>query len=116
MRNISFSLTTDQFLCGQKDVTRRLGWQFLKPGDRLCAVRKSQGLRKGEKIDRLGVIEVVSVGREELSIISSGEVEREGFPHMSRLDFVEMFCTHMGCRPSTIVTRIEFRRVEGGAA
>ena len=33
MRNISFSLTEEQFLNGSKDVTRRLGWLFLKPGD-----------------------------------------------------------------------------------
>ena len=45
---ISFSLTTPQFRDGTKDVTRRLGWTFLKPGDRLCAVVKAMGLKKGE--------------------------------------------------------------------
>ena len=37
MRNISFSLTTRQFRDGSKDVTRRVNWQNLKPGDHLMA-------------------------------------------------------------------------------
>ena len=32
-RNISFALTTPQFLDGSKDVTRRNGWLMLKTGD-----------------------------------------------------------------------------------
>lgn len=64
MRNMSFALTTDQFLAGTKTVTRRLGWKFLKPGDRVMACEKCMGLRKGEKIRRLGEIEIVSVKRD----------------------------------------------------
>ena len=112
MKLISFFLTTPQFLDGSKDVTRRLGWKNLKPGDRLMAVRKAQGLKKGEHPEKLGVIEVVSVRREPLWSIDNDDVKREGFPDMVWEDFVDMFCKHMKCERSTRVTRIEFKRVE----
>jgi len=124
MRNISFSLTEEQFVDGSKDVTRRRGWAFLKPGDRLMACRKCMGLKRGEKIVHLGEIEVVSVRREKLyemarigeissKRIGYGKTEaiREGFPHLSGDQFVTMFCNHMGGRPDQIITRIEFRRI-----
>lgn len=69
MRNISFALTTPQFIAGTKDVTRRMGWLFLKPGDVLQAVEKGQGLGKGGKIKRLGTIRVLDVHREKLCAI-----------------------------------------------
>ncbi|MCA0401330.1 MAG: hypothetical protein LCH38_11000 [Proteobacteria bacterium] len=114
MRNISFALTEPQFLDGTKDVTRRTGWTFLKPGDRLRAVRKAMGLKKGEKVHVLGVIEIVSVRCEPLLNIcrEMGGTSREGFPEMTGLDFIRFFCaSHKHCTPETIVTRIEFRRV-----
>jgi hypothetical protein len=109
--NISFSLTTAQFLNGEKTVTRRLGWKYLKPGQILTAVEKSQGLKKGEKVKRLGTIEILSVRRERLSQIDPSDVIKEGFPSYSIDSFVAMFCRHMKCRPSTIVTRIEFKKL-----
>lgn len=118
MRNISFSLTEEQFLNGTKDVTRRLGWLNLKAGDRLMACRKCMGLKPGESIVRLGEIEVVSVRREPLNRMSAdaaygrAEAIREGFPQMTGGQFVEMFCEHMKATPATVVTRIEFRRIK----
>jgi hypothetical protein len=112
MRNISFSLTTPQFIDGTKDVTRRKGWTFLKPGDRLMAVKKAMGLKPGEKIERLGAIEVVSVSRIPLYCMDVGECRREGFPGMAPSEFWQMFCEHMGGGPDQIVTRIEFRKVQ----
>jgi len=53
MRNMSFMLTTGALLEGRKMVTRRLGWWFLKPGDRLCAVERCMGLKAGERVRRL---------------------------------------------------------------
>lgn len=117
MRNISFSLTEEQFLDDSKTVTRRLGWKFLKPGDRLMGCRKCMGLKPGESIVRLGEIEVVSVRREPLNRMSAdaaygrAEAIREGFPEMTGGQFVEMFCEHMKATPSTVVTRIEFRHI-----
>jgi hypothetical protein len=110
---MSFSLTTDQFLDGSKTVTRRIGWSFLKPGDRVRAVRKAMGLKKGEKVEVLGEIEIVSIRREELWFIKNEDVAREGFPGMSAGDFVSMFCSHMKCEPSVMVNRIEFKRIDG---
>ena len=112
MRAISFSLTTPQFLDGTKDVTRRLGWLFLKPGDRLRAVEKAMGLGKGGKQNVLGTIKVVSVERVVLKDIDAGDCRREGFPDMLPADFVGFFCdSHKGCTPDSVVTRIEFKRV-----
>lgn len=56
MWNISFSLTTAQFLDGPKDATRRLGWLFLMAGDRVCAVKKCMGLKSGETLERLKLV------------------------------------------------------------
>ena len=110
MRNISFFLTTKQFLDGSKDVTRRMGWKNLKPGDRLMAVEKGQGIKKGE-LKRLGPIEVVSSRRERLYEITKEETIREGFPKMSPFEFVDMFKEHMKCNADAWVTRIEFKRI-----
>jgi len=117
MRNISFSLTEAQFLDGSKDVTRRLGWKFLKPGHRLMGCRKCMGLKPGEQIVRLGEIEIVSVSFEPLSFMvqfptyGAAEARREGFPEMTGQQFVEMFCRHMAASPETTITRIEFRHI-----
>jgi hypothetical protein len=117
-RNISFALTTGQFLAGTKTVTRRLGWADLLWGMTLQAVRKSQGLKKGEKVERLGAIRILDVRREPLELMlrdeeyGRDEARREGFPEMSAGDFVEFFCrTHRGCTPATTVTRIAFVRL-----
>jgi hypothetical protein len=113
MRQISFFLTTPQFLGGTKDVTRRLGWHTLHAGDHLIAIRKGQGLGKGGKVEKLGVIEVLDVRRERLGAITKDDVRREGFPDMSPEAFVKMYCQHhRGVGPDTNVTRIEFRQTK----
>lgn len=120
MRNMSFALTADQVLDQSKDVTRRLGWMFLKVGDLLQPVKKCMGLKPGESIQRLGCpIRVVSLRRERLILMIEDlaygfeETRREGFGHhllyLSPSNFIAMFCeTHKGCTPETIITRIEF--------
>lgn len=115
MRNISFALTTPQFLDGSKDVTRRMGWENLKAGDMLCAVRKGMGLGPGGKVERFGPIRIVSVRREPLSAIDQADVDREGFKGVhTPKSFVDFFCrSHKECTPDSIVTRIEFQRVTG---
>lgn len=118
-RNISFALTTKQFLDGSKTVTRRMGWENLEVGEVLCAVEKSQGLKKGEGVKRLGMIRVKEVWREPLRRMidhlgyGSVECRLEGFGHMQPEEFVAFFCrTHKGCTPESEVTRIEFERIE----
>ncbi len=109
-RNMSFMLTTQQVLARTKAVTRRVGWWNLKPGDQLNAVEKGMGLKRGQKVVKLCRIEVASIRHERLDAITPDDVVREGFPDMTPLQFIEMFCeTHPGCTPATIVNRIEFK-------
>lgn len=110
-RMMSFSMTTRQFLAGTKDVTRRLGWWDLRPGTVLMAVEKAMGLRRGEKVRRMGLIEVVSARGERLDGITSEDCIREGFPDLSPGKFVTMFCRANRCDFATMVNRIEFRRL-----
>ena len=116
MRNISFQLTTEQIRNRTKTVTRRLGWEYLKPGTLLQACEKCMGLKKGEHLNKLAVIRVTNVYREPLNEIAESQIwaetRREGFPNISPEAFVEMFCKHMKCNPYTIVTRIEFEYVQ----
>ncbi len=132
MRNISFSITLQAFHDGTKDVTRRLGWKNLKPGDHLMAVEKAQGLKKGEHVVKIGEIVVVSSVWEQLNCIEYSnyrdddtktyglnkatyqirkETVREGFPAATPESFVKMFCKFNGCTPDTIVNRIVFVRL-----
>jgi len=108
---MSFSLTTQQFTAGTKTVTRRVGWRNLTPGDHIQAVEKAMGLRKGEKVVRLGVIEILSCRRERIDAITREDVVREGFPAWTPAQFVAFYCEHNKCRPADLCTRIEFRRV-----
>lgn len=86
MRNMSFALTVPQIQAGTKDVTRRLGWEFLKVGELFQPVRKCMGLKPGEKLELLrGPLRVVSLRREPLDMMTTDldygleEVRREGF-------------------------------------
>lgn len=107
-RNMSFMLTTEQVRNRTKTVTRRLGWNFLKPGDVLNACVKCQGLGKGGKIERICQIRVVSNLPSTLYNITKGDVKKEGFPGMTPVQFARMFCEHMGGAVDQQVNRIEF--------
>lgn len=109
MRAMSFALTPEQLLDGSKTVTRRRRWNKLKPGDKLIACRKAMGLKKGEKREDFGVIEILSIRREKLKAITQDDVRREGFPGMNPAQFIAMFCQHMKCDASVFVRRIEFK-------
>jgi len=89
-----------------------MGWKFLKVGDRLRAVEKCQGLKKGEKVRVLGVIEVVGVRREPLYKITDDDVRREGFPDWTIEQFINFYCKAFGGEVDRIVTRIEFRKIK----
>lgn len=108
-RNMSFALTKEQFLSGEKDVTRRLGWLFLKPGDVVMAVEKGMGLKPGEKVKRLGQITVTSTRLEPLDAITQEDVIREGFPLFTPDDFVRFIVGHYKLKSrSATINRIEF--------
>ena len=126
--NMSFSLGARQVRLGQKDVTRRLGWKNLKPGQRFWAIEKGQGLKKGQHVKRICECECVSNTPEPLDEIiqrsyrgvgqrpgiaglTHSEAWREGFWGLGAAGFVVLFCKHMRVNPRTIVNRIEFRRI-----
>lgn len=112
MRNMSFALTTQQVRERRKTVTRRTGWHFAKPGMRVWAVEKAQGLKKGEHVVRLAPIEFVTVRYEPLRRLIDDvaygfqELRLEGFDFRNPMpgvdaywyypeSFVEMFlATH----------------------
>jgi hypothetical protein len=110
---MSVSLTEDAVRSRDKTVTRRLGWRFLKPGDRLTLCRKVMGRKPGEPLVRLAEVEVVDVRRQPLRSIWPTDVRREGFANLTPVQFVEFFCSHMCCDPDTVVTRIEWRYMDG---
>ena len=111
MRNMSFSATTDQIRNGTKTVTRRLGWTFLKPGDEVMACVKCQGLKKGERVEKIRPLRIVKITKEPLKAITFSDLKKEGFDPMGRLQFIWMFCQMNDCSPMTLVTRIEFEYI-----
>lgn len=124
---MSVSLTEAAVRDRSKTVTRRLGWLFLKPGDRLTLCRKVMGRKADEPLVRIAEVEVVSVRREPLFAMTDDDVPREAvsptYPDgRSRFDewweetglptataWVTWFAWEMGCYPETEVTRIEWR-------
>ena len=108
-RNMSFAMTTRQFKNRSKSVTRRFGWWFLQPGDIVQGVEKSMGLKKGERIRTLGLIEIISTTPEPLNAITPDDVAREGFPGWTPRQFVDMLVKHYNTDPESIVNRIEYR-------
>ena len=112
MRLMSVSLTEQPVRDRTKTVTRRLGWLFLKPGDRITLCRKVMGRKPGEPLVRICDVEIVDVRRERLDEITQADVVREGFPSWTIHDFVIMFMRSMKCDYQTVVTRIEWRYLE----
>ena len=115
MRNMSFSMTKQQYLNQTKDVTRRIGWWKLKPREICNGVEKAQGLKKGEKIVVMGQHRIVSTRIEPLNAITQEDVIREGFPEMTPEQFIAFFIKgHPKDKdgnpttPESLVNRIEF--------
>lgn len=116
MRNMSHSLTTQAAIDMLKTVTRREGWWNLKPGECVQQVVKGMGLAKGEKVQKIHVVKVISATSERLfrllddEAYGKAEVIAEGFPHYTPLEFVKMFCeSRHSVTPQTMVNRIEYR-------
>lgn len=110
--HMSFAMTTEQVMAETKTVTRRFGWLKLKPGTKLWAVEKAMGLKPGEKVKRLKLIEVVSVRREPLHTITPDDVRLEGFPGWTPEQFIEfLLAKNKKLTSAAIVNRIEFKYV-----
>jgi hypothetical protein len=130
-RLMSVAFTEQAVRDRTKTVTRRKGWQMLKPGDRLTLCRKVMGRRPGEPLVRIADVEVVSVERQPLRSIgncvchpwpvnegtySATELEREGFPGMDPDQFVlRYFIEAQGMQWTDLVTRIEWRYLDGAS-
>lgn len=118
-RNMSFAMTTEQYRNGSKDVTRRWTWENAKAGDVIMGVEKTMGLKKGDKMVRLGPAEIVSVRREPLDRMikepeyGAEEMRREGYPFglTDPAEFVERLIFKTKKKPSDLITRIEFRKL-----
>jgi hypothetical protein len=91
---------------------------MLKPGDRLTLCRKVMGRRKGEPLERLAEVEVVSVMREMLIDIHRhpGDAASEGFPDMTPHQFVEFFERTFKVHRNDEITRIEWRYLDAAPA
>lgn len=108
-RLMSVALTTDQVRTRQKTVTRRNGWEVLKPGDLVTLCPKVRGRRAGEPLERIVTVEIVSTRRERLDSITPEDVIAEGFPGMTPTEFVDFFtATHRGVTAVSEVTRVEW--------
>jgi hypothetical protein len=105
---MSFQLTTGQYRAQTKTVTRRLGWNNLKIGEVLNGVEKCQGLKKGERMVKLGQHRVIAISKELLNSITKEECVKEGFPELEPDEFVAMFVHHNACAPDETINRIEF--------
>ena len=111
-RLMSVAFTEDAVRRRAKTVTRRKGWRFLTPGERITLCRKVMGRKAGEPLVRITDVEVVSVRREPLERITAEDVAREGFPGMSPEEFMRRFFVDaQGIQPSDHVTRIEWAYV-----
>lgn len=131
-RLMSVALTEQAVRDRRKTVTRRLGWKALLPGDRLTLCRKVMGRKRAdgtvEPLVRIAEVEVVSVLREMLWHITDADIVREAVdPSLFEEHYVdsgqpttaawiEWFCEQMDCTPDTIVTRIEWRYLDGEEA
>lgn len=115
MRNMSFFYTKDQVRAGTKTETTRPGWNFLKPGDRVMACEKCQGLGKGGKIVKIRPIEIVKTEKiHALSICyTKKNVNAEGFPGMTPITFVRSILVEK-CKLSLgdQVNRITFKYIK----
>lgn len=126
-RLMSVAMTEQAVVERRKTVTRRKGWVFLKPGDRLTLCRKVQGRKPGEPLVRLAEVEVVSARREPLCAVAGRyesdpdgygdllwpEVIAEGFPGMSPEEFMRrFFIDAQGIEVMDDVTRIEWRYLD----
>ena len=125
-RLMSVAFTEQAVVERRKTVTRRRNWwrdkngrRILHAGDRLTLCRKVMGRKPGEPLVRLAEVEVVDVRSETLALLlidrtyGATEVEREGFPGMPPVDFVDQFFVQaQGIQPADSITRIEWRYLD----
>ncbi len=67
------------------------------------------GLKEGEKIERIHLIEIVNTRKERLFDITEDDVVKEGFPEWTRIQFIDFVCAHYKTSCRIFVNRIEFK-------
>lgn len=115
-RLMSVAFTEQQVRDRTKTVTRRKGWTFLRPGDRLTLCRKVMGRKSGEPLVRIAEVEIVTVWREPLCHLYDDpeygrtEMELEGFPGLDPVEFIRAyFVKAQKMHAHDVVTRIGWR-------
>lgn len=124
-RLMSVAFTEDAVRDRTKTVTRRKGWTFAKPGDRVTLCRKVMGRKKDEPLERIVDVELVAVTREPLRQLTDdqdygyGEVIKEGGLSLNVFtpeEFVQRFFVNaQGMSPADMVTRLEWRYLDDEA-
>jgi hypothetical protein len=74
--------------------------------------KKALGLKKGEKIEQLAMIRIVSTKAEPLNAITQANVINEGFPDWTPAQFIKMMVDHYKVNSVEIVNRIEFEYLQ----
>jgi hypothetical protein len=123
-RLMSVAFTEQAVRDRTKTVTRRKGWLFAKPGDRITLCRKVMGRKPGEPLERIVDVQIVHVQRHPLCDLLTAdpqeardEVTLEGFPGMEPDEFVQRyFLDAQGMGLCDEVTRIEWRYLDGDPA
>lgn len=121
MKRMAFGLTIEAIEKHTKTVTRRPAetWRTLKAGDRIVAVDKVMGLKKGQSPRILGVIRVTDVRVESLLAITPEDCIREGFPDKTPAEFMKAYVDAYGLSLNDArffeVRRIEFEYLAGDA-
>lgn len=110
-RMISFAATIPQVYNQTKTVTRRNGWDNLKVGERLWAVEKAMGLKKGQSPVVICQIEVTGLRWERLNMIDGAEAVLEGFHKTEDAHLVGLLCRAYRLHESDHIHRIEFKYV-----
>ena len=114
MRNMSFFYTQSQIRSGTKTETTRAGWNFLKPGNKLMACEKCQGLGKGGKIVKIRPIEIVKVEKifANADFYKESNIIAEGFPGMTPEKFIQdILIKKCKCHYGQDLNRITFKYV-----
>lgn len=112
---MSFRLTIPQMRDQSKTLTTRMPetWKTLMPGTKLWAVEQVMGLKKGDKVTRIGIIRVTRVCIEPLDQMTNNDCVLEGFPEMVPAQFIQMLSEHYGYKfcAETFVRRIWFEHL-----
>lgn len=113
MRNVSFFHTQEQYRNRTKTETRRQwGKLWIPVGFQFMGCVKCQGLKKGEKIERIHSSTVVKTCWEHIDMISPESVIAEGFPEWSPEQFVEFYCDMNKAYHKQLCARLVFRHDE----